>query len=148
MTWTNCDDVELSATELLDAYKSKQPFVEKRHDLLKNVEAATPMYLKSISRIEALLFVLFVALLVHALIERHLRQAMKARGLKTLPLYPENRPCKAPCAARAFEVFENLQRHLLSEEGHVVQRFDPELTDRQQTLLDLLEIPSNAFLSL
>jgi transposase len=47
---TNCKKEELSTLEFLDAYKSKQPFVEKRHDLFKNVEAATPMFLKSISR--------------------------------------------------------------------------------------------------
>ena len=145
---TNCKDEELSILAVLDAYKSKQPFVEKRHDLFKNVEAATPMYLKSVSRIEALLFLLFVALLVHALIEREVRKAMKARRTKTLPLYPEARPCKAPSAARVLEVFENLQRHLLSKKGRLVQRFDPELSDSQQDLLDLLRVSSGSFLNL
>jgi transposase len=145
---TNCKKEELSTLDVLDAYKSKQPFVEKRHDLLKNVEAAIPMYLKSVSRIEALLFLLFVVLLVHALIERQLRQAMKARGVKTLPLYPEQRQCKAPSAARILEVFENLQRHLLYQSGQHIQRFDVEFSDRQKELLDLLDVSSDAFLHL
>ena len=106
------------------------------------------MYLKSVSRIEALLFLFFVALLVHALIEREVRKAMKARRTKTLPLYPEARACKAPTAARIFEVFENLQRHLLSKTGHIVQRFDPDLSEGQQDLLDLLRISADAFLNL
>ncbi|MEE8372726.1 MAG: transposase, partial [Dehalococcoidia bacterium] len=55
---TNCKEEKLSILAVLDAYKSKQPFLEKRHHLFKNVEAATPMYLKSVSRIEALLFLL------------------------------------------------------------------------------------------
>jgi transposase len=145
---TNCKKEEFSTLDVLDAYKSKQPFVEKRHDLLKNVEAAIPMYLKNVSRMEALLFLLFVVLLVHALIERQLRQAMKARGVNTLPLYPEHRQCKAPSAARILEVFENLQRHLLYQSGLHIQRFDVEFTDLQKELLDLLDVSSDAFLYL
>lgn len=143
----NCPEEELSAAQVLEIYKSKQPLVEKRHDLLKNVEAATPVYLKSISRIEALLFLFFVALLVHALIEREMRRAMEARGLKALPLYPEDRACKAPSARRVLEVFENVQRHLLTNQGQLVQRFDPQLTDRQLLVLRMLALSPDSFLN-
>lgn len=143
---TNRPKEELSAADVLEAYKCKQPLVEKRHDLLKNVEAATPLYLKSVSRIEALLFLLFVALLVHALIEREVRRAMAARGLTALAIYPEGRLCTAPSTARILEVFEDLQRHLLLSGNQVVQRFDPELRDRQLEILDLLQIPPTAFI--
>jgi transposase len=136
---------DLTAGAILEAYKSKQPLVEQRHDLLKNVAAATPMCLKSVSRIEALLFLLFVALLVHALIEREVRAAMAARDIKALPLYPEDRECKAPSTDRILEVFGPLQRHLLSHKGRVVQRFDPELTTLQCRLLAFLGISPKAF---
>ncbi len=120
--------------------------METRHDLLKNVESVTPMWLKSVSRIEALLFVEFVALLVHALVEREVRRAMSARGLKSLPLYPEQRECPAPTARRIFELFEPLERHVLStEDGRIVQRFDPQLDERQRLLLELLEVSPEAF---
>jgi len=117
---TRCDGIfplvtnskDLSARETLEVYKSKQPLVEKRHDLLKNVQAATPVYLQNISRIEALLFLHFVALLVHALIEREIRRRMEARGTKRIPLYPEQRNCKAPSTVRVLQVFDGLQRHL------------------------------------
>lgn len=145
---TNRSKEEMSADQVLDAYKSKQPLVEKRHDLLKNIEAATPIYLKSISRIEALLFLHFFALVAHALIERQVRRAMAMREMKTLPLYPEGRPCKAPSARRILEIFENEQRHLLCREGRVVQRFDPTLNERQIEVLNLLDFPPGAFLGL
>jgi transposase len=141
------NDATLTAAEILDAYKSKQPLVEKRHDLLKNVEAATPMYLKSISRIEALLALQFVALLVHALLEREVRRAMARRGIAELPLYPEDRDCKAPSTDRVLEMFASLQRHLLYRAGRVVQRFDPELTDLQRKLLGILGISPKAFMN-
>ena len=134
------NDPDLTAAALLNAYRTTQPLVEKRHDLLKNVEAATPMYLKSIRRIEALLALHFVALLVHALLEREVRRAMARRVIKELPLYPEERDCPAPSADRVLEVFSPLQRHLLCKAGRVVQRFDPELTELQHKLLALLEI--------
>ncbi len=141
------NDPTLTAGQLLAAYKTKQPLVEKRHDLLKNVEAATPVYLKSISRIEALLCLHFVALLVHALIERDVRAAMVRRAIPELPLYPEERACKAPSAARILELFSPLQRHLLAKAGHPIQRFDPDLTPLHRNLLSCLGMFPSAFLT-
>jgi hypothetical protein len=139
------NDPALTAAQTLDAYKSKQPLVEKRHDLLKNIEAATPIYLKSISRIQAMLALHFVALLVHALLEREVRRAMASRGITKLPLYPEDRDCRAPSADRILEIFAPLRRHLLCQEDRVVQRFDPELTALQRKLLTLLGISPKVF---
>jgi hypothetical protein len=130
---------------VLDAYKSKQPLVEKRHDLLKNVEAATPIYLKSISRIEAVLALHFIALLVYALLEQEVRRAMASRGITKLPLYPEDRDCRAPSADRILEIFAPLRRHRFCQDDRVVQRFDPELTGLQRTLLTLLGISPKVF---
>jgi transposase len=143
------NDRTLTAGQLLTAYKSKQPLVEKRHDLLKNVEAATPVYLKSISRIEALCVLHFIALLVHALIEREVRAAMATGAIPELPLYPEDRACKAPSAARILEIFSPLQRHhLLDKAGRLIQRFDPDLTPLQRQLLPCLAVSPSAFLAL
>lgn len=150
---THCDGIfplitnrkKLSIREVLDAYKSKQPQIEKRHHLLKSVLAAMPALLKSISRLEALLLVQYVALTVHALIERELRRAMVARGLDQLPLYPERRRCRAPTADRILEIFGSVQRHDLSKEGNSVQRFDAELDPLQRKLLQLLAIPEGTF---
>jgi transposase len=71
------NDEALSPLEVLQKYKY-QPQLEKRHEQLKTVRAVAPVWLKSVTRIEALLLVYFVALLVDALIERELRRAMKA----------------------------------------------------------------------
>jgi transposase len=140
---TNCKD--LSFLAIYTAYKTKQPLVEKRHDLLKNTLEVTPAYLKSISRLEAFLFMSYIAITVHALIERELRKAMERDELEALPLYPENRECRAPTMARLIEVFGNLQRHILSKAGEIVQRFDPQLSELQQQILDLLRLSSGLF---
>jgi transposase len=145
---TNCPPDHLSAAQVLKAYKCNQPLVEKRHHLLKNVQSATPVYLQNVARIEALLFAFFVSLLVHALIERELRNAMGAAGQESVPLYPEERECEAPTAQRALEIFNDLQRHLLIQEGNLIQRFDPTLTAQHTSILELLQIPTAAFCNL
>jgi transposase len=94
--------------DVIEAYKCKQPMIEQRHDLLKNVEDAAPVFLKNIGRIEALLFLDYVALTVHALIEREMRREMSSNGVQELPLYPERRRCQAPTADRILEVFDGL----------------------------------------
>ena len=79
-------NTDLVPAQILEAYKA-QPRLEKRFAQLKSVEGVTPMWLKSATRIEALLFLDFLALLVQALLEREVRQGMAAAGLDQLPLY-------------------------------------------------------------
>jgi len=140
---TNCRD--LSVKEVLEAYKRKQPLIEKRHEMLKTVLAATPVFLKNVGRVEAFLFLEYVAMTVHALVERELRQAMQRQGVKKLALYPEERECEAPTAARVFEVFGTLQHHVLSKGGKLAQVFLPEVTALQRKILKLLGIPVSRF---
>ena len=143
---SNCS--ELSIEEILEAYKRKHPLIEKRHEMLKSVLGTTPVFLKNIGRVEAFLFMEFIAMTVHALVERELRQAMEREGITKLYLYPEERECKAPTAARVFEVLGNLQRHILrGEDGEVVQEFMPEFSKIQKQVLNLLRIPVSRFLA-
>ncbi|MHB8289601.1 MAG: hypothetical protein ACYDEY_10265 [Acidimicrobiales bacterium] len=71
------------------------------------IEAA-PLKAKSDTRLDALGFCLYVALLVHALVGRELRRAMAANGIAELPLYYEDWACSTPTAARVFELLEPL----------------------------------------
>ena len=88
--------------------------------MLKSVLGTTALFLKNIGRVEAFLFIEFIAMTVHALVEREVRHAMHREGIMKLDLYPKERKCKASKAARVFDVFENLQRHILrGEDGEV-----------------------------
>ena len=139
---TNCRN--LLCKEILEAYKF-QPKLEKRHEQLKSVQDLAPVWLKNVSRIEALLFLYFMALLVHALLEREVRQGMAHAKIDSLPLYPEERDCRAPSTERILELFHPLQRHRLYRKERLVQVFEPELSDLQQQILQLLHIPPSAF---
>ncbi len=138
---------DLSPWAVHAAYHGHQAFLEKRHDLLKNTLRAAPPYLHSVSRLDAFLLLEYLALTVHALIERELRRKMSQRGIPQIPLYPELRPCQAPTAARLFEVFDRLETHTLSLRGKHVQTFPPLLTPVQRDLLALLDIPEDVYLS-
>ena len=141
---TNCQD--LSLQQILEAYKF-QPKLEKRHEQLKSVQQLAPVWLKNVSRIEAVLFLYFVALLVHALLEREVRQGMVREHLDRLPLYPEDRDCTAPSTERILDVFAPLQRHRLRRRGRLVQVFEPELNDLHKQILTLMRLPASVFRS-
>ncbi len=139
---TNATD--LSPADVLAAYRY-QPHLERRHHCLKGPQAVAPVRLHHPARIEALLCCHFLALLTHALIERQIRAAIAAQAHPTLALYPEDRDCPAPSAARVLEIFANLTRHHLHRHGQLNQVFDPELDTRQRAVLRLLGISPNTY---
>jgi len=139
------NDKRMSAAELLAAYKY-QPNLEKRHAQLKGTQLVAPMFLHDPARIEGLLCCHFIAMLTQALIERTIRVAMAERGIGELSLYPEDRGCAAPTAARVLEIFTGLSRHHLRDHhDNLIQTFEPELTELQQHVLDLLQIPTSTY---
>jgi transposase len=106
------NDRPLDAEQVLRAYK-RQPVIEKRFSQLKTDFAVAPVYLQNVARIQGLLAVYFFVLLTQTLMERELRRAMARAGLKSLPLYPEGRPCRRPTLYRIFELLEPIQLHEL-----------------------------------
>jgi len=138
------NDVELSEREVLLVYK-RQPVIEKRFSQLKTDFCAAPVYLKEVSRIQALLCVYFLVLLVEALLERELRRAMEREQLESLPLYPEDRPCRRPTARRVIDLFDDIQRHTLGDDSQATTVFVTELSDLQRRILALLGVPATEY---
>ena len=139
---TNVTD--LSELELLQTYK-RQPVIEKRFSQLKTDFEVAPVYLKAVHRIQALLGVYFFALLVEALLERELRQAMRRQAIEALPLYPEGRPCRWPTARRVIDLFEPVQRHTLVHRKRPDEALVTDLTRLQRRLLKLLGLSAKNY---
>ena len=108
---------------------------------LKTDFVVAPVFLKEVSRIQALLCVYFLALLSESLLERELRRAMAREGVESLPLYPEGRACRRPTARRVIDLFEDVQRHELATEGRTAVVFLTDLTGLQRKILRLLGMP-------
>ena len=139
------NDPTMTGAEVLGAYHY-QPNLERRNHLLKGPQAVAPVYLETAHRIEALLTCHFLAMLTEALLEREIRTSMKTGGLAGIPLYPELRNCPAPSAPRILEIFDDLARHqLINAKDDIVQTFQPQLSDLQQQVLDLLHIPASIY---
>jgi transposase len=136
--------LDLEEKEVLLTYK-KQARVEKRFSQIKTDYEVAPVYLKNVDRIEALLCVYFLALLTQALIERELRRAMADQRVDFLPLYPEGRPCKRPCTRRVLDLFQNIQRHELTEAGQDSNTMVTELSPIQREVLGLLGVPTRSY---
>ena len=141
------NDRGLTPAQVLVAHKG-QPHIERRFEQLKTVHEIAPVFLKNEARIEALFTVYFLALMVQALIERELRQAMQAAGIGQLPLYPEARACRRPTTEHILRLFSLAERVSVLAHGDVVRVFPPQLTDLQQQVLNLLGVPRSAYLGL
>ncbi|MGI8874600.1 MAG: IS1634 family transposase, partial [Egibacteraceae bacterium] len=139
------NDTALSPADTLAAYRY-QPNLENRHHGLKGapIEIA-PVWLNDPARIEGLACAGYLALLIHALIERQLRAAMATRGIRQLPIYPEDRASKAPTTTRVFDLFDGAARHHLICDGDIVRTYQPDLTPLQRQVLDLLDIPTSVY---
>jgi transposase len=135
---------DFSPLELLHAYK-RQPVIEKRFSQLKTDFEVAPVYLKAVHRIQALLCMYFFGLLVEALLERQLRQAMHHEEIEALPMYPEGRACRWPTARRVIDLFEPIQRHTLEHGRHPTEVMVTELTRLQRKLLNLIGLPAKNY---
>lgn len=143
-TFPLATNTTLSAAEVLQKYKY-QPHLEKRHFLHKSVLEISPMFLKKNTRIEALLFIYFVAALVAALMERTLRQNMARRHIKAIPILPEDRPSPTPSYAQILDTFAGRAKDELYENEQLIKVFIQPLTELEETVLGLLDIDAAVY---
>jgi transposase len=140
---TNLDAKTHSAKKVLEIYKF-QPFLEKRHTQLKTYQEIAPVYLKKPERVVAFLHIHVMALMVSTLIERKLRQAMRKKGISSIPIYPENRPCKSPTMFDIARLFRYVERYEVAMGDETIV-FPAALTKTQKEVLTLLEVPIAAY---
>jgi transposase len=138
------NDRSLTPIDVLDAHK-RQHGVERRFSDAKSGLEIAPFLLKNPGRIHALLIIDFLALLVSALIERELRQAMTRNEVPSLPLYPEARPTSRPTSSLILKLYTDITRHAITHDGAVLHAYPVILTDTQRQVLNLLAIPHQRY---
>ena len=131
-------------SDVLEKYKH-QPMLEKRHEQLKSQYAVMPVLFKNVVRIEAFLFLYFVAMLIQALIERDARLSMKDQGMSGIPVYFEERECSSPTAYRLLSKFDNVLLNHILVDGREVKSVCTDLSDIQRQILALLHIEESTF---
>jgi transposase len=130
--------------EVLSSYKY-QPRLEKRFNQFKSVHEAAPLLFKKIERVEAIMFLFFMALMVQGIIERKVRLAMKEKSIKSLPIYPEYRSSFYPTTSKIFYNFDSIFSYKILKDDKVVKEFKDNLSSAQKTILDLLDIEESQY---
>jgi transposase len=141
-----CTDPSVPAKAVLQAYKF-QPRLEKRFSQFKDVHRAAPLLFKKIQRVEANMFVFFIALLIQALLERELRNQLAKRSLPPLKLYPEDRDAPHPTTSQLFKTFDRLSTYAITQAGIPCETYHDQLSDTHRKVLSLLNIEEQEFWS-
>jgi len=137
-------DPKINAKKTIQAYKY-QPKLEKRFNLLKSILKVAPLLFKKIERVEGIMFLFFLALMVHALIERKVRNSMKSTKIKSLPLYPEHRLSLHPTTAKIFERFDGVSFYQITKGTKVVKTMRDELSNIHRDVLKLFGMSEHEF---
>ena len=139
-----CTDQNITAKDALLAYKY-QPCLEKRFSQFKSYLNAAPLLFKKIERVEAMMFIYFLALILQAVIERQVRREMKRKEIDSLPIYPEDRPAAHPTTTKIFALFENVSMYFVKRNNRKAEQYHDDLTPIQLTVLSLLGITDKTY---
>jgi transposase len=137
-------DPNLSARDAIMAFKY-QPRLEKRFTQLKSIHLIAPLLFKKIERIEANMFLFFIALMIQALIERQVRSGMIDKKIRSLEVYPENRDAAHPTTSKVFDIFSDISTYTLTENSDVIEMHTDSLKPVQNSILQLLSIDEAAY---
>jgi len=137
----------LEACEVLRKYKS-QPFLEKRMYTKKTVLEVAPVFLKKEKRIEAMLFLYFVALMIVSLIERKIRMNMAKANIEKLPILPQAMNCKKPTWNNIRYFFRNVHYSEIIQDGVCIQSMVKGLSDLHKQINWLLDVPQSVYKNL
>jgi len=139
-----CTDPEVPPKAVVQAYKF-QARLEKRFSQFKTVHRAAPLLFKKIRRVEANMFVFFIALLIQALLERELRQKLAEHDLPPLKLYPEDRDAPHPTTSQLFKTFDQLSTYTITQDGCPCEEYHDQLNETHRAVLSLLDITEQQF---
>ena len=137
----------LTAAEVLRKYKS-QPFLEKRMYTKKTILEVAPVFLKKEKRIEAILFLYFVALMIVSLIERKIRMNMIKKDIDKLPILPQGMNAKKPTWNNIRYFYRNVHYSQIIRNGKCIQGEVKGLSDLHEQINRLLEIPDSVYKNL
>ncbi|MCP4344107.1 MAG: hypothetical protein GY795_01100 [Desulfobacterales bacterium] len=108
----------------------------------KSILKVAPVFLKAPRRIEAILFLYFIALMIVGLIERNIRKEMKSHDIEMLPILPRGMKTKTPTWNNVNNYFRNVHLSVISKGGKVLSSTIKGLTDVHYELLEFLGVPA------
>jgi len=138
------DNTTLSPVEVLLTYK-KQPYLEKRFHTTKSVLEVAPVFLKTPRRIEAMVFLYFIALMLVSLIERTIRGQMHSENIDNLPIRPSGLRTKAPTWENLQHFFRNVHLAMVLQGQRILTTSVKGISPLHAQLLRLLKVPRSVY---
>jgi len=140
-------NTDLEATQVLKTYKN-QPYLEKRMYTTKSILEVAPVFLKLPKRIEAMMFLYFIALMIVSLMERNIRKNMALENIEKLPILPQGMNTKRPTWNNLNYFFRNVHLSLIQVEGKVIKMTVKGMTVLHYQITQLLEVPLSNYRNL
>jgi transposase len=134
------DNTSLDPVEVLRTYKN-QPYLEKRFNTHKSVLEVAPVFLKTPQRIEAMMFLYFIALMLVSLIERRIRLEMQEREIDSLPMRPAGMHTKKPTWRTIVDSFHGVHLATIEQSGKILHTALKGLSALRRRILALLKVP-------
>jgi len=140
-------NTEQKCDEVLRTYK-QQPRLEKRFSTMKSVLEIAPVFLEKSSRIEAITFLYFVALMVISLMERAVRKQMAEESIESLAILPQKMKTDTPTWNNLRYLFRSVHLSQIFVKDHMVKQTLKGLHEIHIEVLRLLGVPASAYLDL
>jgi transposase len=137
-------NTSLEAADVLAAYK-RQPFIEKRIYTKKSILEIAPVYLKKPHRIEAIMFLYFVALMIITLMERSIRAKMAEEKIEKLPILPQGMNTRKPTWDNIRYFFRNVHLCEIVKGAESMQIEVMGVTALHAEIARLLGVPGSAY---
>jgi transposase len=141
---TNLPGNKYSALDILKEYK-EQAAVETRFRFLKDPTYVDGIYLKNPERVMALGYVFLMALLVFSLLERRVRNNLKAKNEKLR--IPGKIKTDSPTGVMLLEMLSKLQMVIIFMEGQAIRTLPGNLFNSQVIkLLTMAGLDENIYI--
>jgi len=133
-------NTNLECDQVLKTYKN-QAGLEKRFNTTKSVLGIAPVFLKKTSRIEAIVFLYFVALMIISLIERAIRKNMENESIDSLPILPQKMKTTRPTWNNLRYLFRNVHIVEIFVKDRLVHKSLNGLHNIHLKVLRLIDVP-------
>ncbi|MEA2079336.1 MAG: IS1634 family transposase [Pseudomonadota bacterium] len=138
------DNTSLEPVEVLRTYKD-QPYLEKRFNTHKSVLEVAPVFLETPRRIEAMMFLYFIALMLVSLIERRIRLEMQEQEIESLPMRPAGMHTKKPTWRTIVDTFHGVHLATIEQSGKTIHTALKGLSTLRRQILALLKVPIETY---
>jgi transposase len=104
-----------------------------------------PVFLETPRRIEAMMFLYFIALMLVSLIERRIRLEMQEQKIDSLPMRPAGMHTKKPTWRTIIDSFHGVHLATIEHSGKIIHTALKGLATLQRCILALLKVPITTY---